>query len=308
MAQSPRGAQSSRGGSPTSEPLTANGVAFGRIGVVGAGTMGSGIAQVFAQAGYPVALVEVDRAALDRGLAAIGGHLQRGVEKGRLAPADARAALDRIAGSLDLGALADRDLVVEAVVENAGVKADVFRRLDEICPASAVLASNTSSISLTLLGAATSRPERVVGMHFMNPAPVRPLVEVVRGERTSDETVGAIRSLVERLGKTPVVVSDYPGFVSNRVLLPMINEAIYALMEGVADREGIDAIMRLGMDHPLGPLQLADLIGLDVCLSILETLQAGLGDDKYRPCPLLRRMVQAGLLGRKTGRGFYAYG
>ena len=298
-------AESSGSGSPTSEPLL-----FGRssqVGVVGAGTMGSGIAQVFARAGYTVSLVEVDQAQLERALAAIGGRLQRGVERGRLTAEDARAALGRIAGSPDVGALGSCGLVVEAVVENAEAKVDVLRRLDEVCPASAILASNTSSISITLLGAATRRPERVIGMHFMNPAPVRPLVEIVRGQRTSDETVEAIRTLAERLGKTPVVVSDYPGFVSNRVLMPMINEAIYALMEGVADREGIDAVMRLGMDHPLGPLQLADLIGLDVCLRIMETLQAGLGDPKYRPCPLLRRMVQAGLLGRKSGRGFYEY-
>jgi len=298
-------AESSGSGSPTSEPLLFGGSI--RVGVVGAGTMGSGIVQVFARAGYTVSLVEVDQAQLERALAAIGGRLQRGVERGRLTAEDAQAALGRIVGSLDVGDLGSCGLVVEAVVENAEAKADVFSRLDDVCPASAILASNTSSISITLLGAATRRPERVIGMHFMNPAPVRPLVEIVRGQRTSDETVEAIRTLAERLGKTPVVVSDYPGFVSNRVLMPMINEAIYALMEGVADREGIDAVMRLGMDHPLGPLQLADLIGLDVCLGIMETLQAGLGDPKYRPCPLLRRMVQAGLLGRKSGRGFYEY-
>jgi 3-hydroxybutyryl-CoA dehydrogenase len=269
--------------------------------------MGSGIAQVFARAGYPVALVEVDQAQLDRALATVEGHLRRAVERGRLAADDARAALDRIAGSRDYQALSACDLVVEAIVESAGAKSEVFRRLDALCPESAILASNTSSMSITQLGAATRRPGSVVGMHFMNPAPVMPLVEIVRGERTTGETVATIRVLVERLGKTPVVVNDYPGFVSNRVLMPMINEAIYTLMEGVADREGIDTVMRLGMNHPMGPLQLADLIGLDVCLSIMETLQAGLGDPKYRPCPLLRRMVQAGLLGRKSGRGFYEY-
>ncbi|MCL4464663.1 MAG: 3-hydroxybutyryl-CoA dehydrogenase [Chloroflexi bacterium] len=279
-----------------------------KVGVVGAGTMGNGIAQVFAGAGFAVTLVEVDRAALDRGLATIRRNLDRAVDKGRLEPAAREAALAGIAPSLSLEDLSRCDLVVEAAVEQLPVKIDVFRRLDALCRHEAVLASNTSSISVTTLGAGTRRPGQVVGMHFFNPVPVMALVEVVRGELTSDATMGLVQQLAERLGKTPVAVNDYPGFVSNRVLMPMINEAIYCLMEGVAQREAIDTVMHLGMNHPLGPLQLADLIGLDVCLQVMEVLHRGFGDSKYRPCPLLHRMVEAGHLGRKSGRGFYEYG
>jgi 3-hydroxybutyryl-CoA dehydrogenase len=279
-----------------------------RIGVVGAGTMGNGIAQVLAGAGFPVALVEVDRGALDRGLATIRRNLDRAVAKGRLAAEQREAALGQIAPSLSLEDLAHCDLVVEAALEQLPAKLEIFRRLDALCRPEAVLASNTSSISITTLAAATKRPGQVVGMHFFNPVPVMALVEVVRGELTSETTVGLVTRLAERLGKTPVAVNDYPGFVSNRVLMPMINEAVYCLMEGVATREAIDTVMHLGMNHPMGPLQLADLIGLDVCLHVMEVLHQGFGDSKYRPCPLLRRMVEAGHLGRKTGRGFYEYG
>lgn len=270
--------------------------------------MGSGIAQVLAQAGIHVRLVEVAQAPLDRGLAAIEKHLARAVAKGRLEPPAKDEVLARISPSLRLDVAGDCDVVVEAAVEQLPVKREILSQLDRICAAETVLASNTSSIPITALGAATGRPAQVIGMHFFNPVPVMPLVEVVRGTLTSDETCRLIVALSERLGKTPVVVGDSPGFVSNRLVMPMINEAAYALMEGVASREAIDSVMRLGMSHPLGPLQIADFIGLDVCLHIMEVLHEGFGDSKYRPCPLLRRMVQAGLLGRKTGRGFYEYG
>jgi 3-hydroxybutyryl-CoA dehydrogenase len=279
-----------------------------RVCVVGAGTMGSGIAQVFATAGIPVALVEVARAPLDRGLGIIDKFLARSVEKGRLDAVEKDAIRARISPSLSLQAAADCDLVVEAVLEQEPVKTQVFARLDEICPPATVLASNTSSIPITTLGAATGRPEKVVGMHFFNPVPVMTLMEVIRGALTDDATTALVVATAERLGKKPVLVNDFPGFVSNRLLMPMINEAVYALMEGVADRDAIDTVMRLGMSHPMGPLELADFIGLDVCLHIMEVLYEGFNDPKYRPCPLLRRMVQAGQLGRKTGRGFYEYG
>ncbi len=279
-----------------------------RACVVGAGTMGNGIAQVFAQAGVVVSLVEVAQAPLERGLATIQRNLARAVDKGRLAAPQKDEILARISPALSLDVAADCDVVVEAVLEQLAVKREVFARLDAICPPRTMLASNTSSIPITSLGAATRRPAQVIGMHFFNPVPVMPLVEVVRGALTAEATSRLAVALSERLGKTPVVVNDYPGFVSNRLLMPMVNEAAYALMEGVASREAIDAVMRLGLSHPLGPLQLADFIGLDVCLNIMEVLYEGFGDPKYRPCPLLRRLVQAGQLGRKSGRGFYEYG
>jgi len=278
-----------------------------RVAVVGAGTMGNGIAHVFAQHGWDVALVDVALAALENAVATITGNLDRQVKKGTLTAEQRDAALSRLTTTTDLGAAAGAGLVVEAAVESESVKFPLFAELDRLAPADAVLASNTSSISITALGALTRRPEAVIGMHFMNPVPVMALVEVIRGQATSDATAVRVMEIARELGKTPVEVNDYPGFVANRVLMPMINEAVYCLMEGVASADSIDTVMRLGMHHPLGPLALADLIGLDVCLSILEVLHRGLGDDKYRPCPLLRRMVAAGQLGRKSGRGFYDY-
>ncbi len=278
------------------------------VGVVGAGTMGNGIAQVFAAAGHEVRLVDVSTAALEKGTAAIKKSLAKLVEKGKTTSEARDAALARIAPSSDLSALAGAELAVEAVVENLPTKVAVFAKMQELSAPDAILASNTSSISITEIARTVKSPERVIGMHFMNPVPLMELVEVVRGVRTSDATVESVRRLSTELGKTPVVVNDYPGFVSNRVLLPMINEAVYCLMEGVAEKEAIDAVMKLGMAHPMGPLTLADLIGLDVCLDILEVLHRGLGDPKYRPCPLLRNMVAAGKLGRKSGEGFYSYG
>jgi 3-hydroxybutyryl-CoA dehydrogenase len=275
--------------------------------VVGAGTMGSGIAQVFASSGRPVLLIEPSEPALRRGLAGIEKSLGRLVEKGTI-PAGAREeTLRRIVTREDDFPLAECSIAVEAVPERPDLKRAVFESLDARLPAGAILATNTSSISVTELAAATKRPARFVGMHFMNPVPVMQLVEIVRGLETSEETVAETVELAKALGKVPVVVADRPGFVSNRVLMPMINEAAFTLMEGVADREAIDTVMKLGMNHPLGPLALADLIGIDVCLDILEVLHRGLGEDKYRPCPLLRTMVAAGRLGRKTGRGFYEY-
>ena len=277
------------------------------IGVVGAGTMGHGIAQVAAQSGYQVVLVDAAPAALERGQAQIGKGYERLVGKGKLSAEDRDAALSRLTAAGDLSALANVDLVVEAVVERLEVKAKVLAELDRLCGAPTILATNTSSISITKLAAATSRPEKVIGMHFMNPVPVMQLIEVIRGLATSQETWDAVEGASRKMGKTPVEINDAPGFVSNRVLMPMINEAIFCLYEGVGKAEAIDEVMKLGMNHPMGPLALADLIGLDVCLDILRVLQQGFGDPKYRPCPLLVKMVDAGHLGRKSGRGFYAY-
>jgi len=278
-----------------------------KVAVVGAGTMGNGIAQVFAQHGHEVTLRDLDQGILDRARTAIDKSLSRFVEKGKITGADREAALARIAPTTDLGAVCWAEFVVEAVVEDAQVKTDTFRELGRLTPPSTILASNTSSISITKLGAASNRPDKIVGMHFMNPVPIMPLVEVIRGQATSDPTTRTVMTLAKALGKTPVEVGDHPGFISNRVLMPMINEAVFAIHEGVASAEAIDQVMKLGMNHPMGPLELADFIGLDVCLAILGVLHEGFGDPKYRPCPLLKRMVDAGWLGRKSGRGFYTY-
>jgi 3-hydroxybutyryl-CoA dehydrogenase len=277
------------------------------VGVVGAGTMGNGIAQVFAQAGLKVQLVDIAQPMLDRARQTIEKSLVKFVEKGRLTAADRDAALGRLSTGTSLELFADADLVVEAIVERIEAKQELFHSLDGLARPHAILASNTSSISITLLGAATRRPAQVLGMHFMNPVPLMTLVEVIRGHATSDESVQTIAALCTRLGKTPVEAADYPGFIANRVLMPMLNEAMYAVMEGVGTPDAIDTVMKLGMNHPMGPLTLADFIGLDVCLAIMNVLHEGLGDPKYRPCPLLRRMVAAGQLGRKSGRGFYVY-
>ena len=278
-----------------------------KVAVVGGGTMGNGIAQTFATSGFEVELVDVEPARVERALGAIAASLAR-VAKKQEWPADrASGVLQRVHGGTRLEVARDCQVVVEAVFEDLGVKREIFQRLDAAAPAETILASNTSSISITEIAAATKRPAQVIGMHFMNPVPVMPLVEIIRGLATSDATYAATAALTERLGKTPVEVNDSPGFVSNRLLMPMINEACFALMEGVATKEAIDTVMKLGMNHPMGPLALADLIGLDTCLSIMEVLHEGLGDTKYRPCPLLRKMVAAGWLGRKSGRGFYEY-
>jgi 3-hydroxybutyryl-CoA dehydrogenase len=278
-----------------------------KVSVIGAGTMGNGIAQVFAQHGHQVALRDLGQEILGRARGTIEKSLGKLVEKGKLPPAEREATLARLTFTTDLEEVRHSDLVVEAAVEDAAIKLALFRELDALTRKEAILASNTSSISITKLAAATSRPEQVIGMHFMNPVPLMQLVEVIRGQATSDETTAAVMDLARALDKTPVEVNDFPGFVSNRVLMPMINEAIFAVFEGVATPEAIDQVMKLGMNHPMGPLTLADFIGLDVCLAILNVLHEGLGDPKYRPCPLLRRMVDAGWLGRKTGRGFYRY-
>jgi 3-hydroxybutyryl-CoA dehydrogenase len=278
-----------------------------RIGVIGAGTMGNGIAQVFAQSGFEVRLCDAVPAAIDRARGSIEKSLGKFVEKGKLAPGDRDAALGRLSTGSDLEALADVDYVVEAIAEVLDAKLDIFRRLDTITQPGVILSSNTSSISITVLGAATKRPDRVLGMHFMNPVPLMTLVELIRGQATSAEAMAIATGLCTTLGKTPVEAADYPGFIANRILMPMINEAIYAVMEGVGTPEAIDTVMKLGMNHPMGPLTLADFIGLDVCLAILNVLHDGIGDPKYRPCPLLRRMVAAGQLGRKSGQGFYRY-
>jgi 3-hydroxybutyryl-CoA dehydrogenase len=277
------------------------------VGVVGAGTMGHGIAQVAAQAGLQVTMVDVAPAALARGVAGIGKSLDRLIAKGKLTAADKDGVLGRITTTGEIAALASCQLVVEAVVERLPIKAAVLTELDRVCPPETILASNTSSISITKLAAGTQRADRTIGMHFMNPVPVMQLVEIIRGLATSQATYDTVEATTKKLGKTPVEVHDAPGFVSNRVLLPMINEAVFALHEGVGTAEAIDQVMKLGMNHPMGPLALADLIGLDVCLDILRVLHDGFGDPKYRPCPLLVKMVDAGYLGRKSGRGFYSY-
>ena len=277
-----------------------------RIAVVGAGQMGNGIAHVFAQSGFDVTMIDVSADALAKGRGTIEKNLDRQVKKGTLDSAAKDAALGRLRTSTELAAAADATLLVEAATENRELKFRIFADLDRLAP-NAILASNTSSISITEIAARTKRPEQVIGMHFMNPVPVMQLVEVIRGLATSDETMRRTTALATAVGKTPVEVNDYPGFVANRILMPMINEAVYCVMEGVGTPEAIDTVMKLGMAHPMGPLQLADFIGLDVCLAILEVLQDGLGDPKYRPCPLLRKYVAAGWLGRKSGRGFYSY-
>jgi 3-hydroxybutyryl-CoA dehydrogenase len=289
------------------QPGAPSGPETRKVAVIGAGTMGNGIVHVFAAHGHRVAMIDLNREALDRALATIATNFDRQIRKGEIEPSTKEAALGRIAAHEELAAARDATLVVEAASENRDLKFAIFRQLDEIAPPGAILATNTSSISITEIAARTSRPEQVIGMHFMNPVPVMKLVEVIRGLRSSDETARTVTQIAQSLGKTVAEANDYPGFVSNRVLMPMINEAIYCLMEGVAEREAIDTVMKLGMNHPLGPLALADLIGLDTCLAIMEVLHAGLGDDKYRPCPLLRQYVAAGRLGRKTGHGFYPY-
>ncbi len=282
-------------------------VAIQRIGVVGAGTMGNGIAQVFAQAGYDVRLVDAAAGALDRAKSSIEKSLAKLVEKSRLTAVERDATLERLATGTNVDGLADSDYVIEAIFEDRQAKQSLFARLDQLTRPDVILSSNTSSISITALGAATNRPERVLGMHFMNPVPLMSLVELIRGQATAPESMLIAAELCMRLNKTAVEAADYPGFIANRILMPMINEAIFALMEGVGTADSIDKVMKLGMNHPMGPLTLADFIGLDVCLAILEVLHEGLGDPKYRPCPLLRRMVAAGHLGRKSGQGFYRY-
>lgn len=277
------------------------------IMVVGAGQMGSGIAQVSAQAGFRVILSDVKQEFVDRGLANIAKNLSRNVEKGRMTEEEKAEVLSRLTLSTDLADGKDADCVIEAVTENMGIKTEIFKKLDEVCPPHAVLASNTSSLPITEIAAVTTRPEKVIGMHFMNPVPVMKLVEIIRGLQTADEVYQLTEDLSKQMGKVPVSVNDFPGFVSNRVLMPMINEAIYCVYEGVATPEAIDEVMKLGMNHPMGPLTLADFIGLDTCLYIMEVLYEGFGDSKYRPCPLLRKYVKAGWLGKKSGRGFYVY-
>jgi len=278
-----------------------------KVMVIGAGQMGSGIAQVCAQAGFDVKLNDIKQEFFERGLGVITKNLSRDVEKGRKTEDEKAAVLSQISMSLDLQDASDVDIIIEAAVENMEIKQSIFKQLDGIAPAHAILATNTSSLPITEIAAVTKRPEQVIGMHFMNPVPVMKLVEIIRGLATTDEVYKAVEEMTVKLSKTPVEVNDFPGFISNRILLPMINEAIYALYEGVATKEAIDDVMKLGMNHPMGPLTLADFIGLDTCLYIMEILHEGLGDSKYRPCPLLRKYVAAGWLGKKSGRGFYVY-
>ncbi|HEY0159393.1 MAG TPA: 3-hydroxybutyryl-CoA dehydrogenase [Thermoanaerobaculia bacterium] len=277
------------------------------IVVIGGGTMGNGIAHTAAASGFDVTLVDVNESILQRAVATISANLQRGVDKGKMTAEERDAVVARIRPTTNVEAITEADIVIEAIIEQLGAKTELFAKLDKVTRPDCILASNTSSISITKIAAATQRPDKVIGMHFMNPVPVMTLVEVIRGIATSDETWQKVEDLSKKMGKTPIEVNDYPGFISNRVLMPMINEAIFSLYEGVATREAIDGVMKLGMNHPMGPLTLADFIGLDVCLAILRVLEQGFGDPKYRPCPLLVKMVDAGWLGRKSGRGFYEY-